>query len=88
MELLAQVSSSIFDYGYIMPFRVDVMEYERNWGSRLDERVYFNDRGAAQDYVDVFNSTNDSTIVPDWYMTANDPFYVPMIPVGEEARDD
>lgn len=50
--------------------RVDIMEFERGWGQRLDEKRYFATRKEAEDFVTSFNSKNNLDYVPDWYMIA------------------
>ncbi len=50
--------------------QVNVFEYERGWGSRIDEVLYFNTEQEALDYVKEFNSKNTAETAPDWYMTA------------------
>lgn len=52
-------------------YRVDIMEYDRGWGSKLDETIYFDSEDAALTYCDEFNSMNTSKTVPDWYMVAD-----------------
>jgi len=54
-------------------FRVDLIESERGWGQRLDERKYFDSADEAWKFVEDFNSKNDKDSVPDWYMYAEDP---------------
>lgn len=49
---------------------VDLFEYERGWGPRHDETLYFDTEKEAIDYVNEFNSKNTETRVPDWYMKA------------------
>ena len=59
-----------------MKFRVDIFESERGWGTKLDEIKYFESEDAAQksfEFVDEFNSKNNETTAPDWYMYANPP---------------
>ena len=51
-------------------YRVDLIEYERGWGSKLEETRYFDNEAEARAYVKHFNSKNTETTVPDWYMTA------------------
>ena len=51
-------------------FYVDVMEYERGWGSRVDETKSFVTREEADKFVNDFNSQNTDDPVPDWYMVA------------------
>lgn len=53
-----------------MKTKVFLMEYERGWGSRLDETKEFDTRGEALKFDEEFNSHNTSKTVPDWYMTA------------------
>lgn len=56
-------------------FRVTVMEYERGWGSRVDEVIFFDSASytEAAEYVRNFNKNNDQSTVPDWYMVACGP---------------
>lgn len=51
-------------------FRVDLIEYERGWGSKIDETLYFDNENEAREYVSTFNSKNTAKEVPDWYMIA------------------
>ena len=51
-------------------FRVDLIEYERGWGSKIDETLYFDNEAEAREYVSTFNSKNTAKEVPDWYMIA------------------
>ena len=52
-------------------YRVDLIEYERGWGSKIDETLYFDNEAEAREYVREFNSKNTATEVPDWYMIAD-----------------
>ena len=52
-------------------FRVDLLEYERGWGSKVDETLYFDNEPEAREYVRTFNAKNTATTVPDWYMVAD-----------------
>lgn len=52
-------------------YRVDLIEYERGWGSKIDETLYFDNEQEAREYVREFNSKNTATEVPDWYMIAD-----------------
>lgn len=54
-------------------FKVQLVEYERGWGSRIVETLYFDTEKEAKDYVTKFNAKNTETSAPDWYMIANDP---------------
>ena len=51
-------------------YRVDVMEYERGWGRKVDEVLYFDNEAEARKYVNDLNAQNTATSVPDWYMVA------------------
>ena len=51
-------------------YRVDLIEYERGWGSKIDETLYFDNEEEAREYVKNFNARNTATTVPDWYMVA------------------
>ena len=58
--------------------KVDVWEFERGWGRRLDYTKYFDitemlDALAHEKFV---NDQNTSPTAPDWYMQANDPVVV------------
>jgi hypothetical protein len=50
--------------------RVDIMEYERGWGSKLEETLYFDNEDEAKEYCRNFNAKNTAKEVPDWYMIA------------------
>lgn len=49
-------------------YRVDLIEYERGWGSKLDETLYFDNEAEARKD---FNSKNTDLLAPDWYMIAD-----------------
>jgi hypothetical protein len=51
-------------------YRVDLIEYERGWGQKLDETLYFDNEAEAREYVRSFNAKNTAKEVPDWYMIA------------------
>jgi hypothetical protein len=52
-------------------YRVDLIEYERGWGSKIDETIYFDNETEARKYCEDFNSKNTVETVPDWYMIAD-----------------
>ena len=54
---------------------VMIEEYERGWGSRVDEVKPFNTKEEASKYKEDFNSQNTADVAPDWYMVASDPYY-------------
>lgn len=51
-------------------FKVNVWEYERGWGSKIDDVREFDTYELATDFIDKFNSSNTELVVPDWYMVA------------------
>lgn len=51
-------------------YRVDIVEYERGWGSKIDETKYFDNAPEAKAYVAEYNSENPPGPAPDWYMQA------------------
>jgi hypothetical protein len=51
-------------------YRVDIVEYKRGWGSKIDETLYFDNEAEARKVCDDFNAGNTATTVPDWYMVA------------------
>jgi hypothetical protein len=52
-------------------FRVSIVEYERGWGSKVDQVLYFDDEEEAKKYARNYNAMyNTETTVPDWYMVA------------------
>lgn len=51
-------------------FKVNIMEFERGWGSRIDEVKSFNSYEEAVAFIKDFNSLNTDITVPDWYMIA------------------
>ena len=52
-------------------YRVDIIESERGWGSKIDDTLYFDNEAEAREYVADFNSKNTDLTVPDWYMVAD-----------------
>lgn len=57
-------------------WRVDIVEHERGWGSKVDDRIYFDNRDEAVAYINKFNSKNNKPQVPDYYETAEGPYKV------------
>lgn len=51
-------------------FKAAIFEYERGWGSKLDEVKEFDTVEERDNFVREYNSKNTETTVPDWYMTA------------------
>ncbi len=53
-----------------MKYKVYIMEYERGWGSRLEDTLQFDTQEEQEQYIKEFNAQNTETSVPDWYMVA------------------
>ncbi len=52
-------------------YRVDIVEYERGWGSKIDDTLYFDNEKEAREYADNYNKKhNTAPTAPDWYMVA------------------
>lgn len=52
-------------------YRVDIIERERGWGSKVDETIYFDDESEARAYAEEYNRKyNPPGPTPDWYMVA------------------
>ena len=71
-----------------MPFQVDVWEYERRWGAKVDFKLYFNHIHHADEYVKNFNAQNTATTAPDWYMQAKEPVFIRELPPCKMAEDE
>jgi hypothetical protein len=52
-------------------YRVDLIESERGWGSKIDEVLYFDNEEEAREYARAFNARNTAATAPDWYMRAD-----------------
>jgi hypothetical protein len=52
-------------------YRVDIIESERGWGSKIDETIYFDNEAEALQYCKDFNAKNTAEVAPDWYMRAD-----------------
>ena len=61
---MAQISKPV-------AYRVDIVEYERGWGSKIEETLYFDNEAEARKVCDDFNAGNTAPTAPDWYMIAN-----------------
>jgi hypothetical protein len=51
-------------------YRVDIIESERGWGSKVDEVKYFDTEESALAFCKEYNKDNPTDHVPDWYMVA------------------
>ena len=47
-----------------------LIESERGWGQRVDEKRHFDTYEEAKAFVNEFNSHNNEDTVPEWYMFA------------------
>lgn len=56
--------------------KVEIIESERGWGSKVDEVKYFEAETSeealkvANEFCKNYNSKNTEEVVPDWYMYA------------------
>jgi hypothetical protein len=52
-------------------FRVELTEYERGWGQKPWDILYFDNKAEARKYADDYNKEhNNKDYVPDWYVVA------------------
>jgi hypothetical protein len=51
-------------------FKVEIIESERGWGSKIDETKFFDNQSEAEAFCKQYNAQNTETVVPDWYMYA------------------
>lgn len=52
-------------------YKVNIIESERDYGSKIDDVMYFRTEEEAKTFVKEFNSKNNKIKVPDWYMYAD-----------------
>lgn len=53
-------------------FQVAITEYERGWGSKIDEIKDFDTQELADAFIKEYNDKyNNEKVVPDWYMVAS-----------------
>lgn len=50
--------------------KVNIIESERGWGSRIDEVKEFETMQQAVEFIRKYNASNNLEEVPDWYMYA------------------
>lgn len=55
-----------------MTVKVNIIESEAGWGSKIDETLEFPDRASAEKYVKDYNNKHNpiKNQTPDWYMYA------------------
>ena len=50
--------------------KVNIIESERGWGSKIDEVKEFETLELAEAFCTEFNAQNTEPTAPDWYMRA------------------
>jgi hypothetical protein len=58
-------------------YKVNIIESERGWGSKVDDTKYFDEKKDAEDFVKEMNDKLDKDVVPDMYWYAEDPVEIP-----------
>jgi hypothetical protein len=53
-------------------FKIPVLEFERDWGSKVDDHMVCLTSEDAQVFKTEFNSKNTEESAPDWYMVCED----------------
>ncbi len=61
--------------------RVDIIESEAGWGSKIDESKYFTTEQEGKDFVKEYNDKYNPPLkpgerTPEWYMIAQGPYLV------------
>ena len=55
----------------VTAFKVELTEYERGWGQKPWDTLYFDNEAEARQWaIDYNNKHNNETEVPDWYVVA------------------
>lgn len=55
----------------VRQWKVNIIESERGWGSKVDETKYFNSEESARKFAADYNDKhNPPGPAPDWYMIA------------------
>jgi hypothetical protein len=53
-------------------FKVELTEYERGWGQKHWDTLYFDNESEARQYATDYNlKHNSKKVVPDWYVAAS-----------------
>lgn len=65
-----------------MKYKAFIVEYERGWGSKVDETKEFETKEERDTFVREYNEKHNPPVaslsqVPDWYMVAQKPDYDP-----------
>lgn len=70
----------------IAAYTIQLVEYERGWGSRVDDTVYFLEKEEAVKWARYYNQKyNSNKDVPDWYMIAVEDVSLVEITVAQET---
>ena len=70
-------------------FKVVIIESElKDGGQRVEDIQYFKYIEKADAYVTVYNSSNNATVVPGWYMYAEEAVFVRDIPDNVVFEDE
>ncbi len=62
-------------------YRVDIIESEAGWGSKVDESKYYETEKEGADFVKAYNDKYNPPLkkgqsTPEWYMIARGPYPV------------
>ena len=57
-------------------WRVDIIESEAGWGSKIDEIKYFDNKPEAELFIEAYNANLPRGRTPEWYMIAKGPYKV------------
>ena len=56
----------------VTAYRVELTEYERGWGQRPWETIYFDNEAEARRFAEDYNRKyNNEPSAPDWYVRAD-----------------
>lgn len=56
----------------VVAFKVELTEYERGWGCKPWDTIYFDNEAEARQYAIEYNRKHNSLdYVPDWYVRAD-----------------
>lgn len=54
----------------VSKYRVDIIESERGWGSKVIDMLYFDTEEEAKTHIKSVNAKNNLDYVPDYYIYA------------------
>lgn len=57
-------------------FKVAIVEYERGWGSKVEDVHEFKSYTKAEKFVEKFNSRNTAKVAPDYYVQAERLYHI------------